>query len=478
MSIKDVKLRKGMSKEEVNGFIWNWLTFEDDVYLGSNYKHSWKCKCGDIFNKSWGEIRFYDRYRCEKCKLLDVEQSKYIKDVYIKKGMMCRDVNLMIGYWGELYDDIYLGNNYPHKWRCKCGEIISDKTWSTIRSSNDIKCIKCKHEEQEQRYKYEVEKDGEYEYIRSYRKGDVLPNGKVVKVSPYIQVKHKYCEKIYEVTANSFINERNRCGKCCGSYENSFAHHIEVELGEPLKKYWDFEKNTVNPYHIHKNYTKNKVWFKCTKTNYHGSYQLSCHAFVSSKSRCNFCHTSQKNAKVHPIDSFGGTNLYAVQLWSPENKISPFKIFRNDEREYKFICNECGNKFYRKVASIHRHKSVVCPQCKLSEGEKRITNYLKLNNINYISQKTFDGLVGTRGGNLSYDFYLPDYNLLIEYQGEFHDGSVSHQTEEDFDRQQEHDKRKKEYAKKNNIELLEIWYWDFDNIDEILKMNLVYEVTN
>ena len=61
------------------------------------------------------------------------------------------------------------------------------------------------------------------------------------------------------------------------------------------------------------------------------------------------------------------------------------------------------------------------------------------------------------------------YNLLIEYQGEFHDGTAWQQTEIDFLRQQEHDKRKKNYAKKNNIGLLEIWYWDYDNIEQILN---------
>ena len=471
MNIKDVRLKKGMSREEVNELIGQWLTFEDDVYLGSNYKHSWKCKCGDIFNKSWGEIRFYDRYRCKKCKLLDVEQSKYIKDMYIKKGMTRDEVNSLIGYWGELHDDIYLGNNQPHNWKCKCGKIIQNRRWSTIRRSNYLKCDECKHGERERIYKYEIEKDGDYEYIRSYFKGDLLPNGKIAQCST-VQIKHKYCGSVYEVGISNFINDKQRCGKCCQKYENSFAYHIEVELNEPLDKYWDFEKNTVNPYHIYKNYTKSKVWFKCTKTDYHGSYQLTCHSFVSSKSRCNFCYTSQKNAKVHPIDSFGGTNLYAVSSWSQKNKISSFKVFKNDERRYKFICSECGIEFFRSPASVHRHKSVVCAQCNLSEGEKRITNYLKLNNINYIPQKTYDGLVGIRGGNLSYDFYLPDYNLLIEYQGEFHDGSVSHQTEEDFDRQQEHDRRKREYARDNNIDLLEIWYWDFDNIEEILKKEL------
>ena len=47
-------------------------------------------------------------------------------------------------------------------------------------------------------------------------------------------------------------------------------------------------------------------------------------------------------------------------------------------------------------------------------------------------------------------------------------------SKEDFERQLEHDRRKKEYAKQNNINLLEIWYYDIDNIEEILinELNL------
>jgi hypothetical protein len=91
------------------------------------------------------------------------------------------------------------------------------------------------------------------------------------------------------------------------------------------------------------------------------------------------------------------------------------------------------------------------------------------------SQKIFYGLIGIRGGSLSYDFYLPKYNLLIEYQGEFHDGIAgngNYYMKQNLKRQQEHDKRKKEYALNNNIKLLEIWYWDFDRIEEILHKEL------
>ncbi len=114
-------------------------------------------------------------------------------------------------------------------------------------------------------------------------------------------------------------------------------------------------------------------------------------------------------------------------------------------------------------------KGFGCPRCSESKGEKKITSYLKSRNIYFDSQKNFDDLVGIGGRHLSYDFFLPEYNLLIEYQGIQHYkptnfGCGKEHAEERFEIQQEHDKRKREFAKNKNIELLEIWYIDFDNI--------------
>ena len=113
-----------------------------------------------------------------------------------------------------------------------------------------------------------------------------------------------------------------------------------------------------------------------------------------------------------------------------------------------------------------------CPRCSQSKGEIRVEKYLVENNIEYIPQKTFDKLVGLKNGLLSYDFYLPTYNLLIEYQGHFHDGVMNNYVAQNLDVRQEHDDRKRNYAKEHNIELLEIWYWDFDNIEEILEKQI------
>lgn len=110
-----------------------------------------------------------------------------------------------------------------------------------------------------------------------------------------------------------------------------------------------------------------------------------------------------------------------------------------------------------------------CPVCRKSKGELRIHKFLDSINVKHECQVKYDGLFGLRGNLLSYDFYLPRYNMLIEYQGEYHDGTTRNQTEEEYKRQIEHDRRKREYAKQNKIDLLEIWYWDYDNIEKILS---------
>ena len=132
----------------------------------------------------------------------------------------------------------------------------------------------------------------------------------------------------------------------------------------------------------------------------------------------------------------------------------------------EYRCKICNHKDKMRPDNLLSEKG--CPLCNTSKGEKRILKYLNENNIEYIYQMFYSNLRGFGNGLLSYDFYLPTYNLLIEYQGEYHDNTVPYQTDFDFAMQQEHDRRKREYAEKNNIRLLEIWYWDFNNIEEIL----------
>ena len=90
-----------------------------------------------------------------------------------------------------------------------------------------------------------------------------------------------------------------------------------------------------------------------------------------------------------------------------------------------------------------------------------VSSILKEKNIEYEFQKKFDGLIGEGRGQLSYDFYLPKYNTLIEYQGQQHYMIVDafHATDKTLKKQIHHDNLKREYAKENNISLIEVPYW-------------------
>lgn len=114
-----------------------------------------------------------------------------------------------------------------------------------------------------------------------------------------------------------------------------------------------------------------------------------------------------------------------------------------------------------------------CPICMMSQGERVIYNCLLKNHVEFVSQKQFPELIGVNGGNLSYDFYISSHNLLIEYQGEQHKRPIEYfGGDEYFEKQQIHDKKKRNYALTHNIDLLEIWYYDYNNIEQILKDKL------
>jgi len=147
--------------------------------------------------------------------------------------------------------------------------------------------------------------------------------------------------------------------------------------------------------------------------------------------------------------------------------------YEHGEKRIDCKCLKCGRHWMARPQSlVTKNGSSACPYCFASKGETRIRIYFDNRDIEYVQQKTFPNLVGDRGVSLRYDFYLPSYNLLIEYQGQFHDHTVSYQTDEEFDLRKRYDKYKRDYARTHNIELFEIWYWDFDRIEEILNDKL------
>jgi len=115
---------------------------------------------------------------------------------------------------------------------------------------------------------------------------------------------------------------------------------------------------------------------------------------------------------------------------------------------------------------------VGCPICKLSKGEMKIAKYLKLKHFHFIREYSFENCISPYDNLLRFDFYLPDYNICIEYDGQFHFHKFNHITETQFNKVCQYDRIKDKFCELNKIKLIRIPYTEYDIIDKILTENI------
>ena len=196
--------------------------------------------------------------------------------------------------------------------------------------------------------------------------------------------------------------------------------------------------------------------------------------------KCNECGHEWTAKPTNLLSGFGCPKCYALRRGSIRrgshdrfiekmNKRNPnVEILSTYSRIHDKVsckCKKCGSEWWAEPGNLLAGSG--CPSCKESRGEKAIRSILHEICVPCEYQKKYPELLGVGGSQLSYDFYLPDDNLLIEFQGEYHDNTSNRQSIEEFDIQREHDKRKREYANNNGIHLLEIWYYD-KNIESMI----------
>ena len=128
------------------------------------------------------------------------------------------------------------------------------------------------------------------------------------------------------------------------------------------------------------------------------------------------------------------------------------------------ICPKHGE--FEQEANTHL-KGSACPKCNLSHLERSVMNYLDENGITYDYQKRFKWL-----GKQSLDFYLPDYKVGVECQGEQHFFPVDFANKgldlacKEFDKLIKRDKRKKALCEEHGVKLL--YFGNIPNYDTFL----------
>ena len=132
----------------------------------------------------------------------------------------------------------------------------------------------------------------------------------------------------------------------------------------------------------------------------------------------------------------------------------------NAYTKVEIICPKHGK--FSQMPSSHL-SGQGCPKCNKYKGEIVIRDFLTKYKMEFEEQKKFKGCKDKR--ELKFDFYLPKYNLCIEYDGIQHfekvnwDGKYTDKKlEENLQSYKLRDKIKNDYCKNNEIGLLRIRY--------------------
>lgn len=259
-----------------------------------------------------------------------------------------------------------------------------------------------------------------------------------------IEMFHYVCGNYFLKRPHDIISKRSGCPYCNG---NHYAKYNEQ---------WVI-MNTPFPYKYVKGYSKmsEKCIFYCDKCK--KEFQQKPSRLINQKIYgCNCCKTKKKTHESF-LQELG------------EECLKEYKIldkYVNSETKITFKHNPCGTEF--KITPynfIHKSNKKYCPICyyKKSKGEIVINQFLESHNIEYQKEFIFPN------NNKRYDFFLPELNSAIQYDGEQHFFAQDFfGGEQGLKETQKRDREKNQYCLKNHINLFRIPYNDFDYINQIL----------
>ncbi len=126
---------------------------------------------------------------------------------------------------------------------------------------------------------------------------------------------------------------------------------------------------------------------------------------------------------------------------------------------YKCRC-DCGEELLVASTELRAKRKSCCSRCKMSLGAITIESLLKENNIKYQKEYVITDIYNNESmQKFRFDFYLPDNNIIIEYDGEQHFTAIDYfGGKEGLKKTQRRDKIKTNYCIDNGITLIRIPY--------------------
>ena len=287
---------------------------------------------------------------------------------------------------------------------------------------------------------------------------DVLPPYKNSKTK--VEFIHIKCGKHFMMRPNCFLSGQ-RCPECSKKYRVELRTMTNSKFLNRVKQRWGDEYTVLSTY-------KNSDTLVKVKHNRCGNIYMTRPADFLRGHGCLKCSYVDRSPKIGINQR---TPLYKVKESIKDILGSEYVVLTKDN-EYKGNRQHilmkhliCGHEYRVRYGDI-QHSHTGCPYCALknraSRCERIIFSLLK----DYFGLKQDEGFVYgyiipdlKYKNNLHFDFWLPQYRMAIEYDGEQHYKSIPFWGGKlGSEHRQKRDYLKDEYCKKHSITLVRIPY--------------------
>lgn len=259
----------------------------------------------------------------------------------------------------------------------------------------------------------------------------------------YFEWKCSNCGTVHVET--EYRNFQRRKIKCSCQYNLARCKEVDNKLKQVNYSFLYQEDNAFSTNKSGTLNLKKPILVKC----------LSCgkiskefyYNILKDHKKCN-CREDKKFTRNISAEEF-------IQKW-PELNQRNFELlddtFLGRNNKYHIRCKNCGREDIK--WGITLIDSIVC--CKYcdnggSKNEQLISMLLDKKNIHYIREYA----VIYNGHNHRFDFYLPEKQTMIEYNGQQHYKPIDFfGGEEQFKLRQDRDKEKQQFCEENNLKLI------------------------
>lgn len=248
---------------------------------------------------------------------------------------------------------------------------------------------------------------------------------------------------LFEQLPNDHTSKKCGCYRCSGhgtSTEEFISKCVKIHGNK-----YDYSKTKFRG-------VDKKITIICKK---HGDFLQSAYGHSvgngCKKCRSELLSQKQKLTIKEFIDKANKIHNYKFDYSKTNYTIGKNKLY--------ITCPKHG-EFYQQAQAHLQGKG--CPTCKESVGERKIRMELERLKIKYECQKRFMSCINQESKRqLPFDFYLPDFNVCIEYHGKQHYsikhgyfGAKKNDAIYKHERLKNNDKLKSDFCDNNNIKLV------------------------